>query len=74
MMMLIHLFIYTYRTIATPGSLKDKSEKSWELKDYAVLTLVAGAVVVTCIVGYKVLKSHSTALSPGHLPSMPKKK
>ncbi|KAI8968398.1 EF hand associated-domain-containing protein [Mycotypha africana] len=46
--------------IATPGSLKEKDNKSyWTTKNYLTLSLVAGVVILTGLAGYKYLKSHT---------------
>ncbi|KAI7869486.1 EF hand associated-domain-containing protein [Spinellus fusiger] len=49
-------------TIATPGSLKDKTEEPWSTKHYIALSLVAGVVFLTGFAGYKLWKQQSTAL------------
>ncbi|KAI8346784.1 EF hand associated-domain-containing protein [Blakeslea trispora] len=52
-------------TIATPGSSKNKNDKSWSTKNYLTLSLVAGVVILTGLVGYKLLKNHSAFSSHG---------
>ncbi|RCI02512.1 ERMES complex Ca(2+)-binding regulatory GTPase gem1, partial [Rhizopus stolonifer] len=44
-------------TIATPGSF-EKSDKPWSTKNYLTLSLVAGVVILTGLVGFKFLKNH----------------
>lgn len=57
--------MYPARTIATPGSLKDKTEEAWLSRRYVTLSLVAGAVILTSLAAYKFLKQHPGALSSG---------
>ncbi|CDH57580.1 mitochondrial rho 1 [Lichtheimia corymbifera JMRC:FSU:9682] len=52
-------------TIATPGSLKDKTEEAWLSRRYVTLSLVAGAVILTSLAAYKFLKQHPGALGSG---------
>lgn len=51
--------ILSNRTIATPGSNKDKTDKPWTTKNYLTLSLVAGVVILTGLAGFKYLKNHS---------------
>ncbi|KAI9271918.1 EF hand associated-domain-containing protein [Phascolomyces articulosus] len=52
-------------TIATPGSLKDKTEEAWVSRHYITISLVAGAVVLTSLAAYKLLKQHPTVVGNG---------
>ncbi|KAJ8660662.1 hypothetical protein O0I10_003710 [Lichtheimia ornata] len=52
-------------TIATPGSLKDKTEEAWLSRRYVTFSLVAGAVILTSLAAYKFLKQHPGALGSG---------
>ncbi|ORE09753.1 mitochondrial Rho GTPase [Rhizopus microsporus var. microsporus] len=45
-------------TIATPGSHKDKKDKTWIAKHYLTFSLVAGVVIITSFAGYKLWKHH----------------
>ncbi|KAI8370546.1 EF hand associated-domain-containing protein [Radiomyces spectabilis] len=49
--------------IATPGSLKDKSDEAWLSKHYITLSVVAGVVILTGLAGYKLLKQHTYSLT-----------
>ena len=62
-----HCFSYVilFRTIATPGSLKDKTEEAWLPRHYVTASLVAGAVIITSIAAYKLLKQHPTIIGTG---------
>ena len=54
-----------FRTIATPGSLKDKTEEAWLSRHYVTVSLVAGAVILTSLAAYKLLKQHPTVIGTG---------
>ncbi|KAI9304852.1 EF hand associated-domain-containing protein [Cunninghamella echinulata] len=58
-------------SIATPGSLKQKTEDLWLPRHYITLSLVAGAVILTSLAGYKLLKQHT---SPQQVASVASKK
>jgi hypothetical protein len=52
-----------HSTIATPGSTKEKSDKAWTTKHYVALSIVAGVVIVTGIIGFRHFKNHASSLS-----------
>ncbi|CAO3622675.1 unnamed protein product [Cunninghamella blakesleeana] len=58
-------------SIATPGSLKQKNEDLWLPRHYITLSLVAGAVILTSLAGYKLLKQHT---NPQQVASVASKK
>ncbi|CAO3615069.1 unnamed protein product [Cunninghamella echinulata] len=58
-------------SIATPGSLKQKTEDLWLPRHYITLSLVAGAVILTSLAGYKLLKQHT---NPQQVASVASKK
>ncbi|KAI8093282.1 EF hand associated-domain-containing protein [Halteromyces radiatus] len=61
-------------SIATPGSLKQKNEEAWLPRHYITLSLVAGAVILTSLAGYKLLKQHTNTFGPQHVASAASKK
>jgi Ras family protein T1 len=65
-----------YRTIATPGSHKDKKDKTWIAKHYLTFSLVAGVVIITSFAGYKLWKHHfsSHGLAAAAVSAAKKKK
>ncbi|KAI8059637.1 EF hand associated-domain-containing protein [Gongronella butleri] len=60
--------------IATPGSLKQKNEELWLPRQYITLSLVAGAVILTTLAGYKLLKQHTSVFSSQNMASVAPKK
>lgn len=67
----INNILLYYRSIATPGSLKQKNEDLWLPRHYITLSLVAGAVILTSLAGYKLLKQHT---NPQQVASVASKK
>ncbi|ORX62339.1 mitochondrial Rho GTPase [Hesseltinella vesiculosa] len=55
--------------IATPASLKQKTEELWLPRQYITLSLVAGAVILTTLASYKLLKQHTSLFSSQNLAS-----
>lgn len=53
------------RLIATPGSLKDKTEEAWLSRHYITLSVVAGVVILTSFAAYKLWKQHPAVVSSG---------
>ncbi|KAI8328373.1 EF hand associated-domain-containing protein [Chlamydoabsidia padenii] len=51
-------------SIATPGSLKQKTDDLWGSRQYITLSLVTGVVILTSLVGYKLLKQHTNTFGP----------
>jgi len=44
------------RAIATPGSAKDAKSQNWTTKQYVTISIVAGVAVLTCVLGYRLIK------------------
>lgn len=60
------------RSIATPGSLKQKTDDVWNSRHYITLSLVTGVVILTSLAGYKLLKQHTNTFGPSPI-ALPKK-
>ncbi|KAG1469580.1 hypothetical protein G6F56_003178 [Rhizopus delemar] len=45
-------------TMTTPGTHKDKTEKSWISKHYLTVSVVTSVVLLTSLAGYKLFKHH----------------
>ncbi|ORZ18824.1 EF hand associated-domain-containing protein [Absidia repens] len=56
-------------SIATPGSLKQKTEETWLPRHYITLSFVAGVVLLTSLAGYKLLKHHTSTFGPQQVVS-----
>ncbi|CAO3597898.1 unnamed protein product [Absidia cylindrospora] len=56
-------------SIATPGSLKQKTEETWVPRHYITLSFVAGVVLLTSLAGYKLLKQHTSTFGPHQVVS-----
>ncbi|KAG2178189.1 hypothetical protein INT43_003442 [Umbelopsis isabellina] len=44
--------------IATPGSVKDAKSQNWTTRRYVTISVVAGVVVLTAVLGYRLVKQH----------------
>ncbi|KAG2182690.1 hypothetical protein INT44_005670 [Umbelopsis vinacea] len=42
--------------IATPGSAKDAKSQNWTARQYVTISIVAGVAVLTCVLGYRLVK------------------